>query len=372
MIITYASFYADPLNATPAQRAITQGLINLPDSGATIHAAAIDTADPSASFSFAWAVLYPREGQTATPADPSAASTTLENIAAVWGDVRLFCVATNTTTGEQSETDPRLAPESAFLTYRIESERRALTLPAIGSRAWRGAYDTLALTLEELETGASLESATINAGGELLLTLTDGSTLNAGQVRGADGADGADGAQGVGVSGASIDSNDHLIFTLTDNSTLDAGALPTTGAGLDTRRHVFTAGPLYHLLENGSVSTPLNPTKAVYIAGPWRPSQKITLEEITLSALDGGAAGAQATFELVEVDPATFNGSLAPSGSTLASLTLTQTNSTGSSVTLTQTLSGAVLQGQMIALVMYTPDSPLNGLSVTLTGLDES
>lgn len=366
MIITYASFYPDPLNATPAQRAITQGLIDLPDSGATIYGAAIDTADPSASFSFAWAVLYPREGQTATPADPSAASTTLEDIAAVWGDIRLFCVATNTTTGEQSETDPRLAPESAFLTYRIESERRALTLPAIGSRAWRGAYDTLALTLEELETGASLESASINAGGELLLTLTDGSTLNAGQVRGADGADGADGAQGVGVSGASISQSGHLILDLTDGSTTDAGGLP------DTRRHVFTAGPLYHLLENGSVSTPLNPSKAVYIAGPWRASQKITLEEITLSALDGGAAGAQATFELVEVDPATFNGSLAPSGSTLASLTLAQTNSTGSSVTLTQTLSGAVLQGQMIALVMNTPDSPLNGLSVTLTGLDES
>lgn len=38
---------------------------------------------------------------------------------------------------------------------------------------------------------------------------------------------GQDGAQGVSITGASIDGNNHLILTLSDGNTIDAGALPT-------------------------------------------------------------------------------------------------------------------------------------------------
>ena len=41
------------------------------------------------------------------------------------------------------------------------------------------------------------------------------------------GADGNDGADGVSVVGATIDGSNHLILTLSDGNTIDAGALPT-------------------------------------------------------------------------------------------------------------------------------------------------
>ena len=42
------------------------------------------------------------------------------------------------------------------------------------------------------------------------------------------GATGATGANGVSISGASIDGNGHLILTLSDGSTIDAGEMPST------------------------------------------------------------------------------------------------------------------------------------------------
>ena len=45
--------------------------------------------------------------------------------------------------------------------------------------------------------------------------------------KGADGTDGQDGADGVSVVGATIDGSNHLILTLSDGNTIDAGALPT-------------------------------------------------------------------------------------------------------------------------------------------------
>ena len=103
--------------------------------------------------------------------------------------------------------------------------------------------------------GVDVSSATINGSDELVLTLSDASTVNAGSVVGPQGAtgaqgptgntgpagaDGADGADGVDVSSATI-SGDNLVLTLSDSSTITAGnvrgpqgAQGTTGsAGAD-------------------------------------------------------------------------------------------------------------------------------------------
>lgn len=58
---------------------------------------------------------------------------------------------------------------------------------------------------------AKLNGATITADGALILTTTDGTTINAGQV------------VGTSVTGASINEDYHLILTLSDGTTADAG-----------------------------------------------------------------------------------------------------------------------------------------------------
>ena len=81
-------------------------------------------------------------------------------------------------------------------------------------------------------TGVGVTSATITPLGHLSLTLTDGTIIDAGLVKGSDGvagstgaegAVGAVGANGLGIQSANVDTTGHLIITLTDSTTIDAG-----------------------------------------------------------------------------------------------------------------------------------------------------
>lgn len=70
---------------------------------------------------------------------------------------------------------------------------------------------------------AKINSATVNASGHLVLTTTDGTSIDTGKVTGNDG---------VSVTGATIDAQYHLILTLSDGSTKDAGyCRGASGAG---------------------------------------------------------------------------------------------------------------------------------------------
>ena len=84
---------------------------------------------------------------------------------------------------------------------------------------------------------AGISSATVNGSGNLILTKQDGTTINAGSVigpkgdtgntgaTGATGAAGATGATGVGFSSATVNGSGNLIITKTDSSTVDAGSV---------------------------------------------------------------------------------------------------------------------------------------------------
>ena len=61
-------------------------------------------------------------------------------------------------------------------------------------------YDTIAVTGATGNTGAngvSVSSATVNGSGNLVITLSNATTLNAGYVKGDTGATGAQGIQGI-------------------------------------------------------------------------------------------------------------------------------------------------------------------------------
>lgn len=83
-------------------------------------------------------------------------------------------------------------------------------------------------TLKALATAAGVDaakinSATVNASGHLVLTTTDGTSIDTGKVTGNDG---------VSVTGATIDAQYHLILTFSDGSTKDAGyCRGASGAG---------------------------------------------------------------------------------------------------------------------------------------------
>ena len=75
--------------------------------------------------------------------------------------------------------------------------------------------------------GTCVVKSEINDNGELILTLSDGKTLNAGVARGGKGKDGENGIDGVGVTKAEL-INGELVITLSDGSEKNVGKV--TGA----------------------------------------------------------------------------------------------------------------------------------------------
>ncbi len=93
------------------------------------------------------------------------------------------------------------------------------------------------------DDGVSIKSAELNKKGELIITLSNGQSFNIGVVSGAsgkngtngkngingkdgvDGKDGKDGKDGNGITGVRIDDKGNLIVTLTDGTVINAGSV---------------------------------------------------------------------------------------------------------------------------------------------------
>ena len=92
--------------------------------------------------------------------------------------------------------------------------------------------------------GTGIQSAHIDADGNLIITFTDGVVTNLGKIVGTDGKegkDGADGKDGIGIKGCRIDDDGNLILTLTDNTTLDAGNISAISDRVSVSKPLATA-----------------------------------------------------------------------------------------------------------------------------------
>lgn len=306
-ITAHAGWTLNPVsNADPT---ITHSL-PLAAQSYSVFGGAVDSADPSASFSFSWSILLPRSGQTASLSSATAQNPTLQNVNDTWGDVRLFLVATNTATAETSDSDPRTAPASAFCTLQIESAARSLRLPAIGSRDWYTALDTITSTLDTLTISTGIDTATVNGSGELIITLDDGSTINAGSVvgpAGADGADGADGANGAdGADGADGPSTRQLLYSAHVSHWYDSDA-PNV------------------------LRSDFSPSKVEPIAGPWRAPVDIALLHMSIAARNAGNTGNAASFNIFVCTPTNWESDTLTSDTQTVTLTSPSNNAPTSS-----------------------------------------
>ena len=127
----------------------------------------------------------------------------------------------------------------------------------------RGADGTPGSNGSDGQNGVSVTSAVINAHGRLILALSNGSMVDTGVARGADGATGPAGSNGVSVTGASVNGSGHLILTLSSGASVNAGlvrgqdgATGSTGpAGQDgisiTNAAINGSGRLILTLSNG-------------------------------------------------------------------------------------------------------------------------
>lgn len=158
-ITAYASSTNTPIVSQVQPVIDLSGAGTLP-SNVQLYAAAVDTQQGGATFSFSWHLLQKPTGSTATLSAANIANPILNNVD-VWGNYRLFVIATNISTGLSSERDPLKAPNSAFIQLAVKSETKALQKNAIGEREWHSSYNHLVDTVEQVAIDLDTLEATV-------------------------------------------------------------------------------------------------------------------------------------------------------------------------------------------------------------------
>ena len=133
-IVAYASSNVAPILFPNEDYDYDLSVISL-GGPAALFGDAEDSLDPLAVWTWSWTLMSSMPGSAAA-IDVS----TNQNINVapidIWGNVRLFLVATNTNTGLSSESDPLRAPSSAFVIIRVMSVDKGLQKIAAGERNW--------------------------------------------------------------------------------------------------------------------------------------------------------------------------------------------------------------------------------------------
>lgn len=127
----------------------------------TFTGTAADTGEPARNpdnFVYSWTIID--KPATSTFALSAIVGRTITSSMDVWGTVRIFCVATNSDTNETSESDPLLAPTSAFCDIKVTHSSTLLQKPARSQRNWHDEYYTLVDYVANIDT-----TSTANAHG---------------------------------------------------------------------------------------------------------------------------------------------------------------------------------------------------------------
>jgi hypothetical protein len=245
---------------------------------------AVDTLNPGGPFSYFWTILseaVPGSASFALGSGPTDKTTTIEINA--WSNTRLFMVVTNTATMETSETNPLLAPDSAFVHLRVTSVNEGIQKHAPGERNY---FDGLYDWADAIEAGGAVgahdiafHSDVVTATGAKLELLVDGSY-----------AEDPPGTDMHTHRGAAVD-----LATAVTRGTVtleDAGS----GACIQRERIQFAASPAGSVLSHGfwpGVVVPwgydgdVGGNFSPYCSA-WRVKDAVVLEEVSALLADGG------------------------------------------------------------------------------------
>ena len=160
--------------------------------------------------------------------------------------------AANASTGIGGTTKTEQTTDSEESTKAIQSAyERAKSL------GYGGTLEEFLASIRGAD-GVGILSLEINGNGELIVSLTDGSSSNLGVVVGKDGKDGADGQDGVGIRSSVINENGELVLVLTDGTVLNLGIVVGTdgqdganGTGIESAS-LNENGELILVLTNGT------------------------------------------------------------------------------------------------------------------------
>jgi hypothetical protein len=369
-VTAYASGNAAPKVNPDVDVEIDLSAVVLPQP-AQLYGDGADSTDPIATFTFQWYILS--ESVPTTPAAFLGAST-LQNAsiqANVWGNVRMFLVATNSVTLVSSETDPLQAPDSAFCRVRVLSANTGLQKTAPGERNYQETnYDLV----EAVDTGAGTPVA------HAILSHTDVAVATGPDLDAMAGGGYAENPPATSLhrhKGADVD----VATTVTQGTVTleDAGG---SGSVIQKERVQFSGAFPGALLSTGFWPGVVVPKGYDGDAGgnfsnvmlAWRAKDAITIEEWSVSLLDGGPAvpTTKTNIRLYTGTAAQFEGNaLVVAG---AAQNLVPALDNGPAFAKSAALAISVAAGDYLALVCESApkqsegDNPGVGLTATVHG----
>lgn len=310
MIIAYASSNTDPINH-PTDDPQIDLYTGASSYTVNIYGNAADSANPSATFTWAWSLLNTPTGVSINDATAQNIEVTLNND---WRNVRVHLVATNTATGESSESNILLAPTSSFCEIRVLSAERGLQKPAVGTRDWQGTLETWADKIED--------SAPANVA---LTDLSDVSNATGAQldilVSGNDAVD-TGGALHTHL-GTHVDLATNTVQgTVVLESAVPAGTTPKV---LVQERLIYSQASDFSLDKtfSGSMSEKIifhsTSTSLLRPHVVFRADEDIEITHVSIVLLDAGTSGASYVFQLcLGTDTKVMGSIMIPDGATLS------------------------------------------------------
>ena len=116
------------------------------------------------------------------------------------------------------------------------------------------------------------------------------------------GIDGTNGQDGVSITGATIDASNHLILTLSDGNTIDAGALPVA-SGFENYVEINTTSGTFTNDEYAKLG--FNDSVIVYDNGTYKTIYKKKIETSSIIEFESIDASARQNLKLIDVNKGT-------------------------------------------------------------------
>lgn len=116
------------------------------------------------------------------------------------------------------------------------------------------------------------------------------------------GIDGINGTDGVSITGATIDASNHLILTLSDGNTIDAGALPVA-SGFENYVEINTTSGTFTNDEYAKLG--FNDSVIVYDNGTYKTIYKKKIETSSIIEFESIDASARQNLKLIDVNKGT-------------------------------------------------------------------
>tara|TARA_R110002110_G_C13318390_1_gene705855 strand:+ start:70 stop:1071 length:1002 start_codon:yes stop_codon:yes gene_type:complete len=325
----------------------------LPAVGLQAYGGGVDSSDGAPVFTWQWSIIS--TNYTGAPAltTPTAQNTLVD--VDEWVNIRLFLIATNTNNAAVSESNPALAPDSAFVVVQVYATASTLTKLADGERNFIDPLNLWPKRINDLATTVPahlIVDHDTTATGAQLTTLTDGSSATTLHTH----------------LGLDVDIATTANLGVVKLEDAPATAIPK----MITKERIVWTGSTFQSITSGGIVNDISAFGLADIRDGifyFYAMEEVTLVQVALAMNDGGLA-APSTDYVFSIEHGTMAQFIASTYAVITTLTGTPAVSLNPFEIISAPLGAKVLAGTWVRVrCSVEASTPGLGLHATLTAL---